>query len=122
MREIFQRYTDLIEPLSLDEAYLDVTEDKLGIGSAIDIANAIKKAIKEELNLTASAGVSINKFVAKVASDMKKPDGLTFIGPSKIESFVCELPIEKFYGVGRVTAEKMKSMNIHTGADLKKND
>ena len=120
VREIFQRYTDLIEPLSLDEAYLDVTEDKLGIGSAIDIANAIKKAIKEELNLTASAGVSINKFVAKVASDMKKPDGLTFIGPSKIESFVAELPIEKFYGVGRVTAEKMKSMNIHTGADLKK--
>ena len=120
VREIFQRYTDLIEPLSLDEAYLDVTEDKLSIGSAIDIANAIKKAIKEELNLTASAGVSINKFVAKVASDMKKPDGLTFIGPSRIESFVAELPVEKFYGVGKVTAEKMKSMNLHTGADLKK--
>src|SRR5215203_1321220 len=120
VREIFQRYTNLIEPLSLDEAYLDVTEDKLSIGSAIDIANAIKKAIKEELNLTASAGVSINKFVAKVASDMKKPDGLTFIGPSKIESFVAGLPVEKFYGVGRVTAEKMKNMNIHTGGDLKK--
>jgi DNA polymerase-4 len=120
VREIFHRYTDLIEPLSLDEAYLDVTEDKQGIGSAIDIAYAIKKAIKEELNLTASAGVSTNKFVAKIASDMKKPDGLTFNGPSKIESFIEALPVEKFYGVGKVTAEKMKSMNIHTGADLKK--
>jgi DNA polymerase IV len=120
VREIFHRYTDLIEPLSLDEAYLDVTEDKQKIGSAIDIATLIKKAIKEELNLTASAGISINKFVAKIASDMKKPDGLTFIGPSKVESFIEALAIEKFYGVGKVTAEKMKSMNIHTGADLKK--
>lgn len=120
VREIFHRYTDLIEPLSLDEAYLDVTEDKQGIGSAIDIAYAIKNVIKEELNLTASAGVSTNKFVAKIASDMKKPDGLIFIGPSKIKSFIEALPIEKFYGVGKVTAEKMKSMNIHTGADLKK--
>ena len=119
IREIFLRYTDLIEPLSLDEAYLDVTEDKQGIGSAIDIAMLIKKAIKEELNLTASAGISINKFVAKIASDLKKPDGLTFIGPSKVESFINSLAIEKFYGVGKVTAEKMKSMNIHTGADLK---
>jgi DNA polymerase IV len=120
VREIFHRYTDIIEPLSLDEAYLDVTEDKQKIGSAIDIATLIKKAIKEELNLTASAGISINKFVAKIASDMKKPDGLTFIGPSKVQSFVESLAIEKFYGVGKVTAEKMKSMNIHTGADLKK--
>ena len=120
VREIFHRYTDLIEPLSLDEAYLDVTEDKQGIGSAIDIANAIKKAIREELGLTASAGVSINKFVSKIASDMKKPDGLMFIGPSKIESFIESLPVEKFYGVGKVTAQKMKSMNIHTGLDLKK--
>jgi DNA polymerase IV len=120
VREIFHRYTDLIEPLSLDEAYLDVTEDKQGIGSAIDIANAIKKAIKEELGLTASAGISTNKFVAKIASDMQKPDGLTFIGPSRIESFIEALAIEKFYGVGKVTAEKMKSINIHTGADLKK--
>lgn len=119
IREIFLRYTDLIEPLSLDEAYLDVTEDKQGIGSAIDIAMLIKKAIKEELNLTASAGISINKFVAKIASDLKKPDGLTFIGPSKVESFINSLAIEKFYSVGKVTAEKMKSMNIHTGADLK---
>lgn len=120
VRDIFHRYTDIIEPLSLDEAYLDVTEDKQGIGSAIDIAKLIKKAIKEELHLTASAGVSVNKFVAKIASDIKKPDGLTFIGPSKVESFVESLPIEKFYGVGKVTAEKMKGMNIHTGADLKK--
>ena len=120
IREIFSRYTDLIEPLSLDEAYLDVTNDKLGIGSAIDIATLIKTAIKEELNLTASAGVSSNKFVAKIASDMNKPDGLTFIGPSKIESFMEALPVEKFFGVGKVTAKKMKSMHLHTGADLKK--
>lgn len=120
VREIFRRYTDIIEPLSLDEAYLDVTEDKQGIGSAIDIAKLIKQAIKDELQLTASAGVSINKFIAKIASDMQKPDGLTFIGPSRVEKFVEELPIEKFYGVGKVTAEKMKALNIHTGADLKK--
>ncbi|MEQ9591216.1 MAG: DNA polymerase IV [Cyclobacteriaceae bacterium] len=120
IREIFSRYTDLIEPLSLDEAYLDVTEDKLGIGSAIDIATDIRRAIKEELNLTASAGISVNKFVAKVASDLNKPDGQAFIGPSKIESFMEELPIEKFYGVGKVTAQKMKKMGLHKGTDLKK--
>ncbi|MGZ3937942.1 MAG: DNA polymerase IV [Flavisolibacter sp.] len=120
VREIFRRYTDIIEPLSLDEAYLDVTEDKQGIGSAIDIAKLIKKAIKDELQLTASAGVSVNKFVAKIASDMQKPDGLTFIGPSRIEKFVEELAIEKFYGVGKVTAEKMKSLKIFIGGDLKK--
>src|SRR5690606_8506494 len=82
IRAIFRRYTDIVEPLSLDEAYLDVTQDKQGIGSAIDIAKRIKQAIREELQLTASAGISVNKFVAKVASDMQKPDGLTFIGPS----------------------------------------
>jgi DNA polymerase-4 len=120
IREIFHRYTDLIEPLSLDEAYLDVTEDKLGIGSAIEIAKEIKKAIREELNLTASAGVSSSKFVAKIASDIQKPDGLTFIGPSKIEAFMEALPVEKFFGVGKVTADKMKRMHIFTGADLKK--
>lgn len=120
IREIFSRYTDLIEPLSLDEAYLDVSNDKLGIGSAIDIAKEIKAAIKSELNLTASAGVSINKFVAKVASNMNKPDGLTFIGPSKVERFIGQLPVEKFHGVGKVTAEKMKIRGLHTGADLKK--
>ncbi len=120
IREIFSRYTDLIEPLSLDEAFLDVTEDKLNIGSAIEIAKRIKQAIRDELDLTASAGVSINKFVAKTASDMQKPDGLTFIGPSKIEAFMEDLPVEKFFGVGRVTAEKMKGMGLHKGADLKK--
>jgi DNA polymerase IV len=120
IREIFQRYTDLIEPLSLDEAFLDVTEDKQNIGSAIDIAKLIKQAIKDELNLTASAGVSVNKFIAKIASDLNKPDGLAFIGPSKIQSFIEKLPVEKFFGVGKVTADKMKQMGLHTGADLKK--
>lgn len=120
IREIFRRYTDIIEPLSLDEAYLDVTEDLQSIGSAIEIAKLIKQAIKEELQLTASAGISVNKFVAKIASDMNKPDGLTFIGPSRVEAFIEALPVEKFFGVGKVTAGKMKGMNLHTGADLKK--
>lgn len=119
IRAIFRRYTDLIEPLSLDEAYLDVTVDKQNIGSALDIAALIKKNIREELQLTASAGVSINKFVAKIASDMQKPDGLTFIGPSRVATFMEQLPVEKFFGVGKVTAEKMKGMNLFTGADLK---
>ncbi|MVT09858.1 DNA polymerase IV [Chitinophaga tropicalis] len=120
IREIFSRYTDIIEPLSLDEAYLDVTTDKQHIGSAIEIAKLIKQAIWDELNLTASAGISVNKFVAKIASDMNKPNGLTFIGPSSIEEFMEKLPVEKFHGVGRVTADKMKRMGLHTGADLKR--
>ena len=120
IREIFHRYTDIIEPLSLDEAFLDVTEDKQNIGSAIEIATLIKQAIKDELGLTASAGISVSKFVAKIASDMQKPDGLTFIGPSRIQSFMESLPVEKFFGVGKVTATKMKAMGLHTGADLKK--
>ncbi|WP_246496128.1 DNA polymerase IV [Chitinophaga varians] len=120
IREIFARYTDLIEPLSLDEAYLDVTEDKLNIGSAIDIARQIKMAIREELQLTASAGISVNKFVAKIASDLNKPDGFTFIGPSAIEAFMEQLPVEKFHGVGKVTADKMKRMGLFTGGDLKR--
>ncbi|PJJ85055.1 DNA polymerase IV [Mucilaginibacter auburnensis] len=119
IREIFKRYTDLIEPLSLDEAYLDVTQDKQGIGSALTIAHAIKEAIRSELRLTASAGVSVNKFVAKIASDINKPDGMKFIGPSAIETFMEQLPVEKFYGVGKVTAAKMKAMGLFTGADLK---
>lgn len=119
VREIFYRYTDLVEPLSLDEAYLDVSEDKLGIGSALDIARLIKEAIRTELQLTASAGVSVNKFVAKIASDMNKPDGLTFIGPSKVESFMESLPVEKFFGVGKVTAAKMKRLGLFTGKELK---
>ena len=120
VREIFYRHTDLIEPLSLDEAYLDVTEDKQQIGSAIGIAKQIKTAIREELQLTASAGVSINKFVAKIASDMNKPDGLTFIAPDKVETFMENLPVNKFHGVGKVTAEKMNALNLFTGADLKR--
>jgi DNA polymerase-4 len=116
IRAIFERYTDLIEPLSLDEAFLDVTVDKQGLGSAIDIAKAIKHSIKEELQLTASAGVSINKFIAKIASDMNKPDGLTFIGPSKIQSFVDGLGVEKFFGVGKVTAEKNETYGIAHGS------
>jgi DNA polymerase-4 len=119
IREIFHRYTDIIEPLSLDEAFLDVTEDKLQIGSAIDIARLIREQIKAETGLTASAGVSSSKFVAKIASDLQKPDGLTFIGPSKIEAFMEKLPVEKFFGVGKVTADKMKKMGLFTGADLK---
>lgn len=120
IHEIFHRYTDTIEPLSLDEAYLDVTKDKQAINSALEIAKHIKRAIKEELQLTASAGVSINKFVAKIASGMNKPDGLTFIGPSRIEAFMEQLPVEKFHGVGKVTEAKMKAMGLHTGADFKK--
>ena len=120
IREIFHRYTDLVEPLSLDEAFLDVTTDKPGIGSALDIAAQIKKSIKEELELTASAGVSVNKFVAKIASELNKPDGLSFIGPSAIESFMEKLPVEKFFGVGKVTAAKMKGMGLFNGNDLKR--
>jgi DNA polymerase-4 len=120
IRDIFRRYTDIIEPLSLDEAFLDVTTDKLDIGSAIEIAQQIKQAIRDELQLTASAGISVNKFVAKIASDMDKPDGLTFIGPSRIIEFMEQLPVEQFFGVGKVTAEKMKRMHLFTGADLKK--
>lgn len=119
VREIFHRYTDLVEPLSLDEAFLDVSDDKLGIGSAIEIARLIKESIRTELNLTASAGVSISKFVAKIASDMNKPDGLTFIGPSKVVSFMESLPVEKFFGVGKVTAARMKRLGLFTGKDLK---
>lgn len=120
IREIFHRYTDIVEPLSLDEAFLDVTSDKQNIGSAIEIAKLIKLQIREETGLTASAGISSSKFVSKIASDLQKPDGLTFIGPSKIETFMEKLPVEKFFGVGKVTANKMKDMGLHNGADLKK--
>ena len=120
LREIFHEYTDLVEPLSLDEAYLDVTENKKGRPSATLIAKEIKERIKQETQLTASAGVSINKFLAKVASDQDKPDGLFVIPPKKTEVFVEELSIEKFFGVGKVTAKKMHEMGILTGKDLKK--
>ena len=119
IRQIFFRYTDLVEPLSLDEAYLDVSTNKLGIPSATRIAKQIKIEIKKETGLTASAGISINKFLAKVASDIHKPDGLTLIPPDRAEAFLEKLAIEKFHGIGKVTAKKMKRMGIHNGKDLK---
>lgn len=119
IREIFSRHTDLIEPLALDEAYLDVTEDKQGIGSAVKIAKAIRAAIREETGLTASAGVSYNKFIAKLASDQNKPDGLCIILPEQGEAFVATLPVRRFHGVGPRTAEKMERLGIRTGADLR---
>jgi len=119
IREIFLEYTDLVEPLSLDEAYLDVTENKKKMRSATMIAQAIKAKIKVTTKLTASAGVSINKFLAKVASDQDKPDGLFVITPTQASSFVDSLPIEKFFGIGKVTAKKMHEMGINSGIDLK---
>jgi DNA polymerase-4 len=119
IREIFMEYTDLVEPLSLDEAYLDVTENKMGLKSATIIAREIKSKIKETTKLTASAGVSINKFLAKVASDQDKPDGLFVITPNQAESFVDKLRIEKFFGIGKVTAKKMHTLGIAYGIDLK---
>lgn len=120
IRQIFYEYTDLVEPLSLDEAYLDVTENKKGIESANQIAREIRKAIFEETGLTASAGISVNKFLAKVASDYNKPNGQKTIHPIQILEFMEELPIEKFYGIGKVTANKMHQMHIFKGSDLKK--
>jgi len=120
IRAIFYEYTDLVEPLSLDEAYLDVTENKMNNPSATLIAKEIKQKIKERTFLTASAGVSYNKFLAKIASDFQKPNGLTVIIPAQAEKFIETLPVEKFYGIGRVTAEKMRKMGITTGFDLKK--
>ena len=120
IRRIFLSYTNLVEPLSLDEAYLDVTENKRGIPSAIAIARAIKQDILQDTGLTASAGISINKFLAKIASGMDKPDGLYLIAPDQVEPFVAVLPIEKFHGVGAVTAKKFKALGIHTGADLRR--
>ena len=115
---IFREYTDLIEPLSLDEAFLDVTHNKKDIELAVDIAKEIKKRIREELNLVASAGISYNKFLAKVASDYRKPDGLCTIHPDQALDFIAKLPIEAFWGVGKVTAQKMHSLGIHKGKDL----
>ncbi|PHQ30660.1 DNA polymerase IV [Leeuwenhoekiella nanhaiensis] len=119
IREIFYEYTDLVEPLSLDEAYLDVTENKKGNPSATKIAREIRKKIKEKTGLNASAGISINKFIAKVASDINKPNGQKTIPPEEVISFLEDLDIRKFYGVGKVTAEKMYQLGIFTGADLK---
>ncbi len=119
IRAIFADYTELIEPLSLDEAYLDVTEDRRGLGSARAIAEDIRRRIREETSLTASAGVSYCKFIAKLASDHRKPDGLCVITPEKGPEFVGSLPVARFHGVGPVTAQKMERLGIKTGADLR---
>lgn len=119
IREIFFEYTDLVEPLSLDEAYLDVTRNKKGNPSATLIARQIREKIKEKTGLNASAGISINKFIAKVASDINKPNGQKTVPPEEVLDFLEDLDIRKFYGVGKVTAEKMYSLGIFTGKDLK---
>ncbi|WP_416672120.1 DNA polymerase IV [Egbenema bharatensis] len=119
IRAIFHNYTDLVEPLALDEAYLDVTENKAGLPSATWVAQAIKAEIYQETQLTASAGVSINKFLAKIASGMDKPNGLYLIPPEQAEDFIAQLPIDRFHGVGTVTASKMHQLGIFTGADLR---
>lgn len=119
IHSIFRRYTDVVEGVALDEAYLDVTENKQNITYASTIARLIKAAILQETNLTATAGISINKFLAKMASGQNKPNGLTVILPQSAEAFVEGLAIEKFHGIGEVTAGKMHSLGIHTGADLK---
>ena len=120
IREVFEEYTDLVEPLALDEAYLDVTENKFDMEFAMDIATEIKQKIKDKTGLTASAGISYNKFLAKIASDYNKPDGFYVITPSMAEKFIEKLPIEKFFGVGKVTAKKMHLKGIFTGANLKR--
>lgn len=119
IREIFYQYTDLVEPLSLDEAYLDVTDNKIGHPSATLIAREIRQKIKEKTGLNASAGISINKFIAKVASDINKPNGQKTVNPEEVEEFLSNLQIRKFHGVGKVTAEKMYLLGIFKGADLK---
>ena len=120
IHRIFQEYTDLIEPISIDEAFLDVTHNKKGINLAVDIAQEIKARIKEETQLTASAGISYCKFLAKVASDYRKPDGICTIHPDKALDFIAHLPVEDFWGVGKKTLQKMHFMGIYTGADLRK--
>ncbi len=119
IRAIFYEYTDLVEPLSLDEAYLDVTENKKGNPSASLIAKEIRQRIADELNLNASAGISNSKFIAKIASDINKPNGQKTIPPEEVISFLEELPIEKFFGIGKVTASKMYSLGIFSGKNLK---
>src|SRR5580704_6598767 len=120
VRDLFRRHTDLIEPLSLDEAYLDVTENKTGLPTATQVARSIRSQIRVELQLTASAGVAPNKFLAKIASDWKKPDGLFVIQPEEVESFLPPLPVGRLPGVGKVTEEKLKGLDIHTIADLRR--
>jgi DNA polymerase-4 len=118
-REIFQQHTDLVEPLSLDEAYLDVTGNKTGLATATRVAQAIRKQIREELQLTASAGVAPNKFLAKIASDWKKPDGIFVIQPHQVEAFLHPLPVGRLPGVGKVTNEKLKSLGVQTVGEMR---
>jgi DNA polymerase-4 len=120
IREIFHSVTDLVEPLSLDEAYLDVTENKLGVPLARDVARHLKDRIRAELNLTASAGVGPNKFIAKVASDLRKPDGLVVIPPEKVMAFVETLPVERLWGVGPVTSKRLQELGWLTAGDLRR--
>ena len=122
IRKIFEHHTPHVEPLSLDEAFLDVTEDRLGIGSATRIAELIRQEIKAKTQLTASAGISYNKFLAKIASDQNKPDGMCVIRPGQGADFVAGLPIRRFHGVGPKAEEKMKRLGITTGADLAAKD
>ena len=119
VREIFKRHTDLIEPLSLDEAYLDVSENKTGLPTATQVARTIREQIRSELDLTASAGVAPNKFLAKIASDWRKPDGLFVIQPGEVDSFLLPLPVSRLPGVGKVTEEKLKSFQVQTVGDLR---
>ena len=119
VREIFKRHTDLIEPLSLDEAYLDVTENKMGLPTATLVARTIREQIRKELNLTASAGVASNKFLAKLASDWRKPDGLFVIQPEEIDAFLLPLPVGRLPGVGKVTGERLANLGIKTVRDLR---
>lgn len=118
IREIFHEYTDLVEPLSLDEAYLDVTQNKKNLKSATIIAQEIRRKIFEKTSLTASAGISVNKFIAKIASDFNKPNGQTTIAPYQVLDFLKQLEIRKFHGIGKVTAQKMYKLGIFTGEDL----
>jgi len=120
VREIFKRHTDLIEPLSLDEAYLDVSENKTGLPTATQVARTIREQIRSELSLAASAGVAPNKFLAKIASDWKKPDGLFVIQPEGVDSFLLPLPVGRLPGVGTVTEEKLKHLEVQTVADLRR--
>ncbi|HVH70579.1 MAG TPA: DNA polymerase IV [Candidatus Dormibacteraeota bacterium] len=120
VREIFKRHTDPIEPLSLDEAYLDVTENKTGLPTATQVARTIREQIRTELHLTASAGVAPNKFLAKIASDWRKPDGLFVIQPEEVDSFLLPLPVGRLPGVGKVMEEKLKGFHVETVGDLRK--
>lgn len=122
VRSIFQRYTDQIEPLSLDEAYLDVTHNKAGLAYASEVAKHIRQAIREELQLTASAGIAPNKFLAKVASDWRKPDGQFVIQPHQVADFLRDLPVAKIPGVGKVMQSRLKALHIHTAGDLQSHD